>query len=515
MTRLTISTVALACALTATQVRAQGSTLSVSTNGSDISTLDPARATAVTDLLPVSWMFNGLVRFKPGSADPKDLEPDLAERWEVSSNGTNWTFHLRHNVRFHGEWGTLTADDVVYSLNRAADPKRSTFAAELAGVQEVVATDPYTVRITLKYPNANFLGHVANYHGGNIISRKAAEKLGDAFGLRPIGTGPFAYAEHVTQQYLRLVAHPDYWRGRPAIGSITLRMIPTDSARELAFRAGELQLIAGTREQRWVTTMTRQPNTVVDVFQPGELRTLHLNQSVKPLDDVRVRQAIAAAINVEDLVRFAGKDVATRACSVVPPGYLGEDCASGVYAHDLAKAKALLSQAGFPNGIELKAIVSNVSAQLPIMQILQSQLGKAGIRLQMNVVDHATYQSQIRKDLSALVFYGAARFPTAGAYLDDFYVSTATVGTPTGVTNFSHCNVADREIEAAKREPDAAKQKALWADAQRKIHEDVCSVPLFDLRQVWAHSPKLKLGYSLMGSLSLGPPITEATRLDQ
>ena len=498
--------------LMAARGQAGANTLALSV-GADIATLDPVRASSTMDLVPVGWIYNGLVRFKPGSADPETLEPDLAQSWDVSADHTIWTFHLRHDVKFQGEWGTMDADDVVYSLTRAADPQRSTFASDLAGVKSIEKLDPVTVRITLKYPDVNFLGHVADYHGGNIVSRKAVEKLGDGFGANPVGTGPFAFADHVTQQYLRLVANPNYFRGKPAIDTIMMRMIPADSARELAFRSGELQLIYGKREQLWVNTMRRQPNTVVDIFQPGELRTLHLNESMKPLDDIRVRQAIAAAINVNDLVRYAGKDVATPACSVVPPGYLGEDCAAGAYTFDVAKAKDLLAQAGYPNGLELKAIVSNISAQLPIMQIIQAQLAKAGIKLQMNVVDHATYQSQTRKDLSAVIFYGAARFPTAQPYLAEFYASASTVGTPTGVTNFSHCKAADGEIEAAGREPDPAKQKALWAEAQRKIHDDVCAVPLFDLRQVWAQSPRLNLGYTLTGSLSLGPRMTEATQL--
>jgi peptide/nickel transport system substrate-binding protein len=504
---------ALCIGHTAMPARAQTDTLSVSVIGSDITTLDPVRATTTTDLVPVGWIYNALVRFAPGSSDPKTLEPDLAESWEVSDNDTVWTFHLRSGVRFQGDWGTLDADDVVYSLKRAADPKRSTFAAELSVIDTVAAVDPLTVRVTLRYPDANFLGRVANYHGGNIVSRKAAEKEGNGFGSHPVGTGPFGFAEHVTQQYLRLSANPNYFRGRPAIDTINIRMIAADNARELAFRSGELQLIAGKREQRWVDTMRRQPNTAVDIFQPGELRTLHLNESVKPLDDLRVRQAFAAAINVDDLLRFVGKDVATRACSVVPPGYLGEDCGAGPYVFSVEKAKALLLEAGYPNGIELNAVVSNVSVQLPIMQIIQSQLGKAGIKLNLNVVDHATYQSLTRKDTSAVVFYGAARFPTAEPVLNEFYLSKAAVNTPTAGSNFSHCRVADEEIEAANREPDPAKQKALWATAQRKIHDDVCAVPLFDLRQVWARSPRLVLGYTLTGSLSLGPLITEATKL--
>lgn len=491
---------------------AQEAVLRVSTGGANVSTLDAHRASATDDVAVVSWIYNGLVRFKPGSASPADIEPDLAERWETSPDGKVWTFHLRKGVKFQGDWGTLDADDVVYSLQRAADPKRSTFSSDFAAVEKIEKLDDLTVRVTLKYPDVNFLGRVSNYHGGNIVSRKAAEELGDRFGAQPVGTGPFAFVEQVTQQYVKLAANPNYFRGKPKIDTIMVRVIPSDSARELAFSSGELDLVYAKREQRWVDAARKRPGFNVDIFQPGEYRILHINQSVPPLNDIRVRQAIAAAINVDDLVRYVGKDVGPKGCSVVPPGYLGEDC-SVRYSFDLAKAKALLAEAGHKDGITIKAIVSNVSAQQPIMEIIQAQLAKAGIKLDMQVVDHATYQSQTRKDLSGVVFYGAARFPIADTYLSEFFHSRATVNTPTAATNFSHCAVADKEIEQARTAADAETQKSLWKEAQRKIMEDVCAVPLFELRQVWAHSNRLNYGYELKGSLNLAPPITEATTL--
>lgn len=494
-------------------VHGQETVLRVGGSGSDVSTLDAHRASATDDKVPVSWIYSGLVRFKPGSADPKDLEPDLAERWELSPDGKVWTFHLRSGVKFHGAWGELTADDVVYSLKRSADPKRSTFSADFASVESVEKLDPSTVRVTLKYPDVNFLGRVSNYHGGNIVSRKAAEELGDKFGTQPVGTGPFAFVEQVTQQYVKLAAHSGYFRGKPKIDTILIRTIPSDSARELAFTSGELDLMYGKREQRWVDSARRKPGFNVAVFQPGEARLLHINKTIPPLDDVRVRRAVAAAINIAELVRFVGQDVGPKSCSVVPPGYLGEDCTVGTYAFDLAKAKALLAEAGHKDGIVIKAVVSNISAQLPIMEIIQAQLAKAGIKLEMDIVDHPAYHSQIRKNVSALVFYGAARFPIADTYLSEFFHSRAIVGKPTAVTNFSHCAVADTEIEAARVAADAQLQKAMWKEAQRKIMEDVCAVPLFDLRQVWVRSDRLDFGYDLKGALNLGPPITEATTL--
>jgi peptide/nickel transport system substrate-binding protein len=252
---------------------------------------------------------------------------------------------------------------------------------------------------------------------------------------------------------------------------------------------------------------------IVDIFRPGEFRTLHINRSIPPLDNLKVRQAIAAAINVDDLVQFVGKEVSFKGCSVVPPGYIGEDCSSGAYAYDLPKAKALLTEAGYPNGMTLKIVVSNISAILPTMEIIQRQLAKAGIKLDMSVVDHATYQSQIRNNASALVFYGAARFPIADTYLTEFYHSRSSIGKSTAIANFSHCEVADAEIETARIEGNAERQQELWKEAQRKIHEDVCAIPLFELQQVWGHSKRLNLGYDLKGAMNLAPLITEVTTL--
>lgn len=509
--RLGLAAVALCGGLTL--ARAQDSTLRVGSSGSDIATLDPHRASQTTDKVLVGWMFNGLVRFPPGSADPKDIEPDLAERWQSSPDSKTWTFFLRRGVKFHGAWGELTADDVIYSLTRSGDAKRSTFASDFSAIDKLVKIDDYTVRIELKYPDAGFLGRVTNYHGGNIVSRKADEQLGAKFAINAIGTGPFAFAEHVTQQHVKLVAHDGYFRGKPRIAEIVYKMIPTDSARDLAFASGELDLIYGRREQRWVDSQRRRPNQIVDIFRPGEFRSLHLNRSIPPLDDVRVRRAVAHAVNVDELVQYVGKDVGPKGCSVVPPGYLGEDCSVGAYTYDPAKAKALLAEAGHANGVTIKSVVSNISAQQPFMEIVQAQLAKVGIKLEMSVVDHPTYQAQSRANVSGLVFYGAARFPVADTYLSEFYHSSAIVGTPTAVTNFSHCRIADAEITQARSEPDAARQIALWKEAQRKIFEDVCAVPLFELMQVWAHSKRLNYGYELKGALNLGPPITEATSL--
>jgi peptide/nickel transport system substrate-binding protein len=491
---------------------AAAQTLRVGINASDFATLDPHRATSTTDVGLVSWIFNGLVRFPPGSADPTKIEPDLAERWESSGDGKTWTFHLRKGVQFQGGYGEMTAHDVVYSLERAKSKETSAFASDYAAFDKIEMLNPQTVKVTLSQPVPGFLGLVANYHGGNIVSKKAAEELGQGFKTRPIGTGPFQFDRAVTQQYIHLTAFKDYFRGTPKIADIQYQFIPSDASRDLAFRSGELDWSYGKREQRWVDQAKAWKGAKVDIFQPGEYRTLYLNTARPPLDSLKVRQAISHAVNVDQIVHFVGADVGPKGCSVVPSGYMGEDC-SWAFNYNPGLAKKLLAEAGRPDGIKISAVVSSISTQLPIMEIIQAQLAEVGIKMEMSVVDHPTYHAQIRKDVSDVVFYGSARFPVADSYLSQFYDSAATVGTPTAVTNFGHCNVADAEIRGARTAASDAERLKLWSEAQRKIHGAVCGVPLFSLMQIWVRSDKLDLGYELNGSLNLAPPITESTAL--
>ena len=486
-------------------------TLHVGMSAADVSQLDPDRATTTQDKPLTSWLYNGLVRFRPGSASLENLEPDLAERWESTPDKLTWTFHLRSGVKFHGDYGTLTADDVVFSLKRAADSKTSSFSADYAPVESVEALDPLTVRIKLKQAVPFFLGLVTNYHGGNIVSRKAVEKLGDNFRLNPIGTGPFKFEAYKPNESVTFLAHKDYFRGAPKIDRIVYHLIPADSARDLAFTSGELDIVYGRQDQKWVERFKKEPGVIVDVLRPAELGLLHLNMTVKPLDDKRVRQAIAHAINRAQIVSFKGDLTADPPVSVVPAGYLGTDPHAPLPTYDVAKAKALLKEAGYPNGITVKAIQSTLPSMLNTAQIIQAQLKLAGIDLQLETVDHQTFHANIRKDLSGAVYYTAARFPVADVPLTQFFHSRSIVGTPTAVTNFSHCAVADKEIDAARSEPDLAKQKELWATAQRKILDEVCAVPLFEQLQVWAHKSNVDYGYKLVDAIHLGPQITEKT----
>ena len=511
MKKLIAIAFAVTAMLAATGAQAQKKTLVIGMGSADAGKLDPHIASTTPDKGLLQYMFNGLVRIRPGQISPDTIEPDLAESWTSNPAGTEWTFKIRHGVHCHAGYGEFTAEDAAYSIKRAANKATSSYSNDFSSIDKAEVVDPYTLKITLKNPVAGFLGYVANINGGNMVCKKAAEEMGDGFSKKPIGTGPFMFAEYQPQQFVRLVANKQYFRGAPMLDEIIYRYIPSDSSRDLAFQSGELDMIYGKQDQSWVDRTKQLPGVKVLAMEPGEMSTLFLNVNAKPLDDVRVREAIAYAIDRKSIVAFKGAGSSREAVSVVPSGYLGTDENAPLFPYDPAKAKQLLTEAGYPNGVTVKSIHTTLTGMQTLLQAVQAQLKKSNINLDIEEVEHATYHAQIRKDLSPLVHYQAARFPVADVYLTQFYDSASIVGTPTAVTNFSHCNVADAEIRAARTETDPAKQKELWKTAQEKIIKAVCGIPVYEQLQLWAWKDTLDLGYDLKGSLNLAPPVTEKT----
>jgi peptide/nickel transport system substrate-binding protein len=511
MRKIFVVGVGFAALLVAGEAAAQKKTLVIGMGSADAGKLDPHIASTTPDKGLLQYMFNGLVRMKPGQISPDTIESDLAESWSSNPSGTEWIFHIRHGVQCHWNYGEFTAEDAAYSLKRAANKATSSYSNDFSSIASAEAVDPYTLKITLKNPVAGFLGYVANINGGNMVCKKAAEEMGEGFAKKPIGTGPFMFAEYQPQQYVRLVANKQYFRGAPILDEIIYRYVPSDASRDLAFQSGELDMIYGKQDQSWVDRTKQTPGVKVLAMEPGELSTLFLNITGKPLDDIRVREAIAYGIDRKAIVAFKGAGTSREAVSVVPSGYLGTDEHAPLFPYDPAKAKALLKEAGYPDGVTVKTIHTTLTGMETFIEAIQAQLKKIGVNLDVQLVEHATYHAQIRKGLSPLVHYQAARFPVADVYLTQFYDSASIVDTPKAVTNFSHCNVADEEIRAARVESDPAKQKELWKTAQEKIIKAVCGVPVYEQLQLWAWKDNLDLGYDLKGSLNLAPPVTEKT----
>ena len=228
---------------------ASGDVLKIAFDAADLKTLDPHYAAATMDRAVVDMVFNGLVRYRPG--DITVFEPDLAESWKISDDGLVWTFHLRRGVMVHPYPGNpdgyeLTSEDVVFSLNKAANPDTSAYAGEYTGLT-FEAVDRYTVRITLDraLSPALFLPKVADYAGGFIVPKAAYEALGEDFRTHPVGTGPFMFSDYVPTQKVVLVKNDRYFRGSPKLDGVEVWYMPDVNARLNGLLTGELNVIEG------------------------------------------------------------------------------------------------------------------------------------------------------------------------------------------------------------------------------------------------------------------------------
>jgi peptide/nickel transport system substrate-binding protein len=488
--------------------------LNIGVIAADGGIMDPYYASASNEVPIVTSIFSGLVRFAPGTVDLAQLEPDLAERWTVSSDGKQITFHLRKGVQFHHDFGELTSEDVVFSLQKASNKESSKWSNDYDVISKVEALDKYTVQVTFKQNVPAPLLYFSNYHGGLVVSKKAYEKYGSTFKLNPVGTGPFAFQEYVPRQYTALKAHKDYFKGKPKIDKVVYHFIESDQAREMGIVKGELDMVEGLSAEWWANKLASDKNLKVDLFAPGDLTTIHFNMSWKPLDNLKVRQAIVHAMNKVEWRQLSGLAITADAVSPVPEGYLGYTGDVKKYEFNLDKARNLLKEAGYPNGFDLGEIIAS-KIYLPHAELLQSQLKSINIALKIKMVDHPTFHQLIRANQSPIVPYACGRVPVADSFLSQFYHSKAIVGKPTAVTNFSHYGEVtpgvDDLIDKAKDSPDTAKKIEYWVMAQKKIMEDLPAYSVRTVYTVYVRKNNVKLGYDLKYNIFYNYQITEDT----
>ncbi|MGH2615512.1 MAG: ABC transporter substrate-binding protein [Thermomicrobiales bacterium] len=503
-------------------------TLRFGVNAADLASLDPHFASGTQDRTVVDMIFNGLVRYVPGNG--AEIEADLATEIptpEMVDGQQVWTFTLREGVMCHptaeSEAYELTADDVVYSLQKSADADRSAFAGEYSGMT-VEKVDDYTVAITMDTPLSEtlFLPKVANYSGGFIVCSQAVEALGDeGFRTNPAGTGPFMFERYTPQNSVVLAANDDYFRGAPQLGGVEVRYMADPSSRELGLQAGELDLVAGINEAQWVERINAEGNLTADVFGVAEAVWVNFNVTQEPLDDPLVREAIALAINRDEHAALRGEPVSENIYSVVPaqlmPGGLTQEEAAAadvLYEQDLERARELLAEAGYADGFSIDLVTSEMTDYSANYEVLQAELAEIGITLNLTVVDHATMHEQIREDVNPIVIYVAYR-PNADVYLNSFFHSDSiVVDGASPITNFSHYSGVDDLIEQARAETDPDAQAELWKEANIQILEDIAAYPIYMQNLVYARAPGVDYGHELVSSLALYPQITELTTLE-
>jgi peptide/nickel transport system substrate-binding protein len=525
------ATAAVPVSLAAAEL-AEKQVLVAPSSGRDIRAIDPAFGVLTAELLIIYPMFNALVRYPPGDeGNLEAIEPDLAERWDISKDGTQWTFYLRKGVKFHKGFGELTAEDVKFTFERLKT-ESSPWAKDYKRVKGIKILDDDTVQFSLEKADPFFLSKLANFHGGFIVSKKARQKLGKAFKTEPVGTGPFQVKEYRPKDKYILERHDEYFRGKPILEQVIFPFMPDIASTSMALEKGDIHMARGKEDEQWIQAMKKKTKIIFDTrFQLGVASWLHFNMTRKPFDDIRIRKALAHAINRAEFVQLFGPSTTEKLYSHVPPYAFGalkkEDIPKELlYEYNPQKAKQLLKEAGYPKGFNIKMVISEHRAYSPPMILLQEQWRRVGINIELETVDHPTYHEKIRKNVNPIIWYNATRTPIAGVYLTQFWHSASIVGKKTAITNFSHYgevdidgdgdlkdNNIDRFIDEAAYTMDSKKQKKLYAQAQLMLLRDLPSVPVRMYYALPVRQPYVDLGYEPKRAMIYYYHITEKTRI--
>ena len=325
----------------------------------------------------------------------KDMNiiPLLAESYSYNANATEFTFKLRRGIMFQD--GTpFNAKAVKVNIDRLMTGKyvRSSL---MDPVKELRIIDDYTVKFILKQPFGAFLNALA-HPGALMLSPAALEKYGDDIGSHPVGTGPFLFSEWVSGSYVLIKKNPNYWRSTVKVDSIKFVPIPENGSRVAMLRAGQAHYIYPMPAEL-LKLVEKDPNIEV-IKQPSIIeRYLILNTKATPLSDERVRQAINYALDKKAIINIAWGGAATEADSVFPAA-LPFFKKQGPWPYDVAKAKELMKEAGYPNGFKVVFLTPNASARLRATQMVQQQLQAIGITGEIQSMDIASFYDILAKN---------------------------------------------------------------------------------------------------------------------
>ncbi|WP_426239404.1 ABC transporter substrate-binding protein [Pararhizobium sp. DWP1-1-3] len=508
------STIAMALAFTPLPAFAQDAIKQggdiVITYKDDIATLDPAIGYDWVNWSMIKSLYSRLMDYTPGTPD---LIPSLAESFTVSPDGLTYTFKLRKGVKFtNGR--ELVASDVKYSIERAVDPKTqgpgAGFFGAIKGFDAVtggtsttldgIATpDDQTVVFTLSRPDATFL-HVLAINFASVVPKEAVEAAAGDFGKKPVGSGTFVLKEWTIGQRLVFERNPDYFvKDMPHIDKFTVEVGQEPLVALLRLQKGEVDIAGDGVPPAKFLEIKNSPEGAEIIVDGAQLHTgyITLNTKVAPFDNVKVRQALNMAINKERITRILNGR-ATAANQPLPPLMPGYDKAFTGYAFDVEKAKALLAEAGFPDGFETILYSTNTDPQPRIAQAIQQDLAAVGVKAEVRALAQANVIAAGGTEGEAPMIWSGgmawiADFPDPSNFYGPILGCSGAVQ---GGWNWSwYCNkdldaraiAADSMSDPAK----AAERQAEWGKIFTDIMTDAPWIPLTNERRVVAKSPRM------------------------
>lgn len=354
----------------------------------DISTLHPIRVSDIPSRQVMRQVFDALVDIDYEGVP----QPVIAREWEISDDGMTYTFHLRDNVLFHD--GTpLTADDVAFSLEAILDPEvASPDRARFELIEQVNVIDDFTVEVVLNKPSAPF---IVALDDARIMPRHVVEAVGhDQFGRNPVGSGPFAFVSWQPDDRVVLESFDGYFAGASPLDEVVIRPIPEVSVRVAELETGQVDLIIDIPPHS-VESLQNHPNITV-MQEPGaNYHFWAFNETVEPLDDVRVRQALAKSLNVEAIVQIVASTIAVPAKGPLPPGGWAYNPDLEGLTYDPAAARELLQDAGLPDGFTLTLSIDQNEQRMQAAQLIQAMAGEVGVNVEIEVLEWGTLVDRI------------------------------------------------------------------------------------------------------------------------
>lgn len=413
-----------------------------------------------------------------------NFQPGLAKEWEMSEDGLTWTFHLKEDVKFHD--GTpLTAQDVKWTLETIVNPATASPAqSDFAAIKEVIVKDDYTLDVNLNYNFPNIL-YVLSSTGSGIISKDAYEEFGDDYGNKNlVGSGPFKFEEWIKGDKIVLRKNEDYdwgpdWmenNGKPIIDKITMRVIPEENSRLMELETGTVDVL---RDVTAVLMDKLKDNDELEMLsgESAKLGYLAYATDKKPFDDIRVRQAISHALNKEQIIKYVFRDNAQRADGYLPPMLKAdyyEPSQEEIYEYDIEKAKELLKEAGFADGLTLNLSAENSTEYSRLAEVIQDQLKVVGIDAKIQLLDSASYTAMLKSGQQELFI---REYSWSNADILDWFLLSSQAPYP----NHSRWmdDETDKLLQKASTSPSLEERAEGYKEAQKHLISQAVWAPIY------------------------------------
>jgi len=429
--------------------------------------LDPVKYTGTYESQIIGTVCDTLVEYDSGLTQ---IYPAVAEGWEVSDDGLAYTFKIREDVYFHpGEYQDgrqLTAEDVKYSLERS---NQLSAMNRLDMLDHCEVTGEFEVVCYLAEPNAVFLTALTDA-GNVIIPKEEVEGWGEDFGTHLIGSGPFALEKFELDQQTTLIRNDQYWASRPYLDGVVFKLVSDANQAANALRTGEVNIATSLSGE--AVEVIRKDGVVELLEMPGlHVAYIYFNMVKGPTADIKVREALIKAVNVEELTAGVYQYGEAQPASLpLPPGSWGYDASleATIPAYDPEGAKALLAEAGYPDGFELDLHISNTTARVKMATLFQAYLGQnLGVKVNINTSEWGTF-SEIGASGEADIFAMSwTWYPDPFFFLNKIFHSNA-IGSLGNGQGFNKPAV-DAALDAALLTTDQDERAQLYKTALAEI----------------------------------------------